>query len=471
MRGAVIEVNAVNQDFDDRPRPADPPQGSGRPGADPPSSSRAHVDWREADPWTAGRAPRRTRRFGVFMSLMLALILALSTASAYLLLRLDVRITDTGTGYRFSRGAESAPPFWPSPPQDAAPSAPAAPESTPQIGRGGGDAKVLIVDVPRQGDPPAEDLSLPRTLSVSEIYRRVAPSVVGVVSESGDGTYLSTGSGIVLREDGYIITNDHMVEGAAVITVVLETGEELPATLLGRDAQTDLAVLKVNAHGLAAAEFGNSSNVCPGDLAVAIGNPMGLSLQNTVTAGVISAINRDLTVGNHQMMLLQIDASVNPGNSGGPLINEYGQVIGIISSKLMSSFTLPYTLEGLGFAIPVSIAAPILNELIANGYVKGRPTIGIRSALEIDEQSARYFDYPLGIMVRDIHPDCDAAKQGLAVNDIITEVDGKPVATIAEVNAIKAGIGVGGRMTVTVFRDGASHEISFVLSDEGELGR
>ena len=415
------------------------------------------------DPWAVPTGRRRSNRvFNVFMAAMLMVLAVICLGGSYLLVRLNVHVVDTGDGYRFGQGeAVLETP-------DIPPVSSATPVPKPPRGSGGGDARVLIADTP--APTPATDFSSLRVLTVNEIYQRVAPCVVGIVAESSLSAYPSSGSGIVMREDGYIITNNHVVESADVITVVLETGEELSATLIGCDAQTDLAVIKADISGLRAVEFGNSDNARPGDLAVTIGNPVGLSLQNTVTAGIISAIDRGMVVGNHQMTLLQIDASVNPGNSGGPLINEYGQVIGIISSKLMSAYSSYYMLEGLGFAIPITIAAPILDELIAHGYVKGRPTIGITNATEIDEQSARYFDYPLGIMVRNLHPDCDAAAQGLAVGDIIVEVNGVPVTTIAEVNAVKAETGVGGSMTVKVFREGDYLEITFILADEGELG-
>lgn len=215
-------------------------------------------------------------------------------------------------------------------------------------------------------------------LSVPNIVKKVTPSVVGISSEFQGGS--GTGTGIIMSADGYIITNAHVVsesmQGSTTrsskVTVVLSDGTEYTATIIGCDSSTDLAVIKIEEDNLIPAEFGDSNDLEVGELAIAIGNPLGLELSSTVTGGMISALNRNITIEDKEMTLIQTDAAINPGNSGGPLVNSYGQVVGINSAKISSG-----DVEGLGFAIPIDSAIPIVNDLIKNGYVPGRPLIGI----------------------------------------------------------------------------------------------
>ena len=203
-------------------------------------------------------------------------------------------------------------------------------------------------------------------LSLQEIYQKMNPSVVSIVSTLRSGT--ATGTGIIMSENGYIITTHHVIEGAYQLAVLTYDDTQYTAELIGSDAISDLAVLKIEAEGLTAAEFGDSDALRVGDSVVAIGDPLGIQLRGTMTNGIISAINRDLTVEDRKMTLIQTNAALNNGNSGGPLINCYGQVIGINTMK-MSSYYSSASVEGLGFAIPVSVAKPIIDELIENGYV------------------------------------------------------------------------------------------------------
>ena len=251
---------------------------------------------------------------------------------------------------------------------------------------------------------------------VTGVVKKVRPSVVGVTTESFQ-TYStgSTGSGIILSGNGYIITNNHVIEGGDNVSVTLDNGETYSAALVGADAKTDIAVLKIEAQGLQAAEFGDSDQVEAGEAAVAIGNPMGL--EGTVTAGIVSAINRNMMVNGVSMTLIQTDASINPGNSGGALINEYGQVIGVNSAKISVE-----NYEGLGFAIPINQVKPVVEELIEKGYVSGRPLAGV-SGRNLSAMAAAFYRLPQGVLVDQVDPNSDAALKGLAAGDILIGVD------------------------------------------------
>ena len=209
-------------------------------------------------------------------------------------------------------------------------------------------------------------------LSLQRIYEKMSPSVVSIIATLKNGT--ATGTGIIMSESGYIITNHHVIEGAGQLSVLTHDDQQYPAELIGSDTISDLAVLRIEADGLTAAEFGDSGSLRVGDSVVAIGDPLGIQLRGTMTSGIISAINRDLTVEDRKMTLIQTDAALNSGNSGGPLINCYGQVIGINTMK-MGSYYAGTSVEGLGFAIPISVAKPIIDELLENGYA------GVRTPL------------------------------------------------------------------------------------------
>ena len=247
-------------------------------------------------------------------------------------------------------------------------------------------------------------------LSYQEIYRKNIPSVV-TVRTLQDGGY-GVGTGIVLTTDGYILTNSHVIEGGYSIVVALNGGSEYPAKLVGRDGETDLAVLKIEARQLTPAEFGDPEELEVGDEALAIGNPLGEEFRGTLTNGIISAINRDVWVDGRQMTLIQTTAALNEGNSGGPLINLKGQVIGVNTIKMMSSYS---TIEGLGFAIPMSAARPIVEELISQGYLTARLTIGIYGMPSSD---------PPGVLVDSVIEATGAAEGGLLPGDVITAVNG-----------------------------------------------
>ena len=298
-----------------------------------------------------------------------------------------------------------------------------------------------------------------------DIYKKVNPSVVSVISTTAEGT--GSGSGVIMSKDGYIITNNHVVDGAQSVSVQLSDGTSLDAEIIGTDEQTDLAVIKVTpTSDLSAAEFGDSDELEPGEYAYAIGSPGGVQFANTITGGRISAINRDLTVNDRVMTLIQTDASINNGNSGGALINKYGQVVGITSAKLSGNAFGSATVEGMGFAIPINTAKDIVDELIQNGYVSGRPSIGI-TGQNVESADGKVS----GVQVYSIDSRAKAASEGLQVGDVITAVDGTPTPDMDKVNELKQDKKAGDKLTLSVYRisTGKTLNITITLTDSHDL--
>ena len=298
-----------------------------------------------------------------------------------------------------------------------------------------------------------------------DIYKKVNPSVVSVISTTSEGT--DSGSGVIMSKDGYIITNNHVMDGAQSVSVQLSDGTSLDAEIIGTDEQTDLAVIKVTpTSDLTAAEFGDSDELEPGEYAYAIGSPGGVQFANTITGGRISAINRDLTVNDRVMTLIQTDASINNGNSGGALINKYGQVVGITSAKLSGNAFGSATVEGMGFAIPINTAKDIVDELIQNGYVSGRPSIGI-TGQNVESADGKVS----GVQVYSIDSRAKAASEGLQVGDVITAVDGTPTPDMDKVNELKQDKKAGDKLTLSVYRisTGKTLNITITLTDSHDL--
>lgn len=289
-----------------------------------------------------------------------------------------------------------------------------------------------------------------------DIAEKVGPCIVGIVNKATSAYYynqqinLGSGSGIIIKQDGYILTNAHVIEGGTDITVILNTQKEYTATVIGKDTTTDLAVLKIDETNLPTAVIGDSTKVKVGEPALAIGNPLGQELAGTVTGGYISAVNRSIQIDrNTQLTLLQTDAAINPGNSGGALVNTYGEVIGITNAKINAE-----GVEGIGFAIPTSEAMPVVENLIEYGYVKGRPMIGISGS-----------DTRFGIYVEAVSPDSGAEKAGITVGDIIIKANGTAVKTVAELNKIKDQYKPGDQMTLTIFRNQEIIDVTVTLSE------
>ena len=308
-------------------------------------------------------------------------------------------------------------------------------------------------------------------LNANQIYEKVSPSVVSVSTrvaiDNGLGYSNKAGSGIVFSADGYIITNAHVLADAMSVSIQLPTDSETvyPAMIIGLDEKADIAVLKIDAEGLVSAEFGDSDLLKVGDLAVAIGNPTVYDLQGATTQGIISGINREIVVDDNgrTLTLIQTDAAINPGNSGGPLINCYGQVIGINTIGFRSA-----SYEGLNFAIPSNNMKPIVDELLAYGYVKGYPSIGI-TGQPVTAYQAEMYGAPLGIIVATVNEKSDAFKKGLQPYDIITHINQQSVTSVAELNTVKNRYTVGDSVTLTIFRDGKRFDLKIKLMDEIDL--
>jgi len=310
--------------------------------------------------------------------------------------------------------------------------------------------------------PTSENLPPEGGLPLQEIYRQNIPSVVSISCTLYGGS--SSGTGVVLTQDGYIVTNCHVVEGAQSITVQLTDDRVMPARLIGADEISDLAVLYVEANDLIPATFGSSDSLQVGDSVVAIGDPLGVEFRGTLTDGIVSAINRDVTVEGRTMTLIQTNADLNSGNSGGPLINCYGQVIGINTMKI-GAFTDNAGVEGLGFAIPSSTVKDIVDQLIRQGYVSGRPTLGLEGeSLSIFYQ--HYYRLPEGLYITEVEPDSDAAAKGIERGDILVKLNGNRITTAEELSAFLYNCQVGDVVTVIIYRGGYQYELELTVSED-----
>ena len=332
----------------------------------------------------------------------------------------------------------------------------------------------------RENLPTLVQLATPDdAMKIPDIVKKVSPSVVGISCMTNSGT--ATGTGVVMSSDGYIVTNAHVVDGANAISVLLPSDNAksddssksdaqkitqsdssknlVEAELIGQDSQTDIAVLKINKKNLTAVEFGKSSEIQVGEVSIVIGNPLGFNLANSVTAGIISATDRSLTVEDRTMNLIQTDASINSGNSGGPLINAYGQVIGITSAKVASTYG-----EGLGFAIPIDEALPIVKDLMENGYVKGRPTLGV-SGTNVSDVQSQFYDVPKGFIVKSVEQGSAAEKAGIKENDIIVGIEDTLIKSIEEFNSIKEKYKAGDKITVSLYRNKKITKVNVTLDE------
>ena len=294
-------------------------------------------------------------------------------------------------------------------------------------------------------------------LTAQEVYAKVNPATVLVVAEQGESA--SVGTGVIMTADGYVITNAHVISGGETCWVVLASGVQYEAQLVGYDSDEDLAVLKLEgAQDLPVAEFGNSDLAVVGDRVYAIGNPLGIELRGTLTEGILSAINRDVELEGRTLNVLQTTAALNNGNSGGPLINRYGQVIGINTLK-MSGTGAPdeATVEGLGFALPISSASFVINDIIADGKFHGTPTLGIMVATYDTEDGGTI------VAAVEVAAGSAAEEAGVETGDIILAVNGQEITTTAELMAIRRQHTIGDTLTLTILRDGETMDIPVVL--------
>lgn len=304
--------------------------------------------------------------------------------------------------------------------------------------------------------------------SLVDIAAEVGPSVVMVTTTSAVSSFFGTslqqgsGSGIIINDKGYIVTNNHVIENSQIVKVILSDGREFDATVIGSDAKTDIAVLKIDgAAELTVAVMGDSDKIQVGELAVAIGNPLGSQLTGTVTQGVISAVNRTIEAStNTYVNLIQTDAAINSGNSGGALVNGYGEIIGVNTVKYAAS-----GVEGIGFAIPINDVMPIVEDLISKGYVSGRPLIGVK-LIEVTEQLAVMNDLPVGLYVATVEPDSAAERGGIRKGDVIVKVNGDEIKTVDALNEIRDSKKVGDVLVFEVFRGGRNIEVAVVLQED-----
>ena len=296
-------------------------------------------------------------------------------------------------------------------------------------------------------------------LTLQQIAQKLIPSVVciqnyqqsyqGGFGQSAGLQEAGEGSGIIATSDGYIITNAHVVEGASAIQVVLSDGTEYEAALVGSDTASDLALLKIDATGLTAAEFGSSEDLKVADMVMAVGNPGGMAFQSSVTIGYVSGLNRLVTDSNgYTQSFIQTDAAINPGNSGGALVNIYGQVIGINTAKISDE-----AYEGLGFAIPIDTAKPIIESLKENGAVI-RPMLGITGQY-INGLTARYYNLPEGMYIQSI-TNTALTEAGVQPGDVITAIDGQTVTSSTTISAAIAGKSAGDTVELEIGRRGGS---------------
>lgn len=298
-------------------------------------------------------------------------------------------------------------------------------------------------------------------MSVKQVADATANSVVEIQTESvstnpffPQAVTSGAGSGVILSKDGYIVTNNHVIEGASKVTVKTKDGKSYNADFVGTDKTTDLAVIKIKAENLTPAVLGKSADLEVGDVAIAIGNPLG-ELGGTVTSGIISALDREINVDNQSMHLLQTSAAINPGNSGGGLFNDYGELVGIVNAKSGGE-----NIEGLGFAIPIDHAKTVIENLIENGYVKGRPSLGVvlqaASTINSDKEN---------VYIAEVEKGKAADKAGLKTGDQILKADGKNVTSISDVKEAIDSHKAGDNMSFTILRENETKEIKVKLGE------
>ena len=311
------------------------------------------------------------------------------------------------------------------------------------------------------------------TMTVSEAVAKAAPSVVEIVVKGTTTTYgffggtyetEAAGSGVIISSDGYIITNNHVVEDGTSYTITTYDGDVYEAELVGTDEKTDIAVLKVDAEGLTAAVIGNSDQIQVGDTAIVIGNPLG-TLGGTVTDGIVSAVSRDLVINDEAMTLIQTNAQINSGNSGGGLFDGNGNLIGIVNAKDSGSTSSGTTIEGLGFAIPVNTAIDVAEQLITYGEVTNRASLGV----QMQEVTRSTMNYPAGLYIVSVYSGSGAEEAGLQKYDRIVTADGTEISSYTDLSAVLNKKAVGDTITLEISRDGDTFEVEVTLGSSASL--
>ena len=338
-----------------------------------------------------------------------------------------------------------------------------------------GHDQVVVQQVQRDATATADQGSADGTaLSMVDLSAKVKPSVVAITTEqmvstnSWFGNYIQSGagSGIIISEDGYILTCAHVVSGANNITVQLPDETEYPATLVGADTTSDVAVVKIDATGLTPAAIGDSDALAVGETVVAVGNPMG-TLSGTVTDGIVSAVNRSVQVEGNEMSLIQTNAAISPGNSGGGLFNGAGELIGIVNASGSTTTSSGAVSQNLGFAIPINEGMDVATQLIENGHV-ARPSLGIKVVNILDAQTAmQYGVSTYGVYIAQITPGSGAEQAGLQLGDRIVAVDNNSVNEYNDLTSYLATKNIGDTVSLQIERDGKMSNFDVVLGDGG----
>ena len=328
----------------------------------------------------------------------------------------------------------------------------------------------------RQSNRTASEITVKQVsgqtlMSPAEVYASTVNSVVSIncssVSTNIFGQSVqsaSSGSGFIITQDGYIVTNHHVVSGASSVTVTLHDGREYPATVVGSDSDYDVAVLKINATDLQPVTLGNSSNVNVGDSVLAIGNPLG-ELTFSMSQGIVSCCDRAINVDGTPFNMIQVDASINPGNSGGPLMNLYGEVVGIVSAKYSSYSNT--TVEGIGFAIPISDVQTIITDIMENGQVTDKAYMAIKAGSMTEQMAAQYnINVTQGVFVYAVEKGGAGEKAGLQLGDVITKLNDTEITSMSDLSMAKKGFKAGDTVTLTVWRGGQEITLSLTFDEQ-----
>jgi len=307
----------------------------------------------------------------------------------------------------------------------------------------------------------AENIPQDGGLSLQAIYEKAIPSVVSISCQTPSGA--STGTGVVISQQGYLLTNAHVVADAQMIRILFSDGQEQVASIVGTDTVSDLAVLHVHTQDLVPAEFGDSGSLRVGDLVVAIGDPLGAELRGTMTDGIVSAINRDIVTQGRTMTLIQTNAALNSGNSGGPLLNCYGQVVGINTMKI-GDYMSDAGVEGLGFAIPSVTVEEIVNQLLSQGYVSGRPELGFRCEA-VSSFLQLYYQLPQGVYITEVTEGSAVAQKGIAPGDILLSFDGVRIADTETLYSTLYAHDAGDTINIIIYRAGRQYSLDLTLDE------
>ena len=328
---------------------------------------------------------------------------------------------------------------------------------TDESPRADGDVTLNLQDSPMS----SENIPQEGGLSLQAIYEKAIPSVVSISCQTPSG--VSTGTGVVISKQGYLLTNAHVVADAQTIRILFSDSQEQVASVVGTDTISDLAVLHVHAQDLVPAEFGDSGALRVGDLVVAIGDPLGAELRGTMTDGIVSAINRDIVTQGRTMTLIQTNAALNSGNSGGPLLNCYGQVVGINTMKI-GDYMSDAGVEGLGFAIPSITVEEIVNQLLSQGYVSGRPDLGFRCEA-VSSFLQLYYQLPQGVYITEVAEGSAVARKGIAPGDILLSFDGVRIADTETLYAALYAHDAGDTVNIIIYRAGRQYSLDLTLDE------